>query len=243
MTYVHLDIETLPALWMTPDQRLRYAYAKVPSNYKKPASIAKWLKDNADEAWRRTSFDPMLGELWMVGWAVDDAEPFIADLRETPDQLGLFASACACRGQVVFVGKSVRSFDLPWLAQYALREGRLNLTSRLLDVLSYPYDKRVQDVGEMWPTKRGSKYAPSLDPMAQWLGVGGKLEGMHGSKVYDAYLAGEGEKVARYCAQDIISTRECWRVLRGDRCPGGTRPAPDLPEIPAEVLDAYGRGQ
>ena len=255
-TRLHLDIETLPALWLTPEQRLAYAYKKVPGNIKKPETKAKWLHANADEAWRKTSFDPMLGQLWLIGVAINDADPIVlgpqnADPSATQDDwtrwtvqslhaLEKSLMGIGGRATTVLVGKSIRDFDLPWLAVLAVHHGVERLAGHLFEVLAYPYDKRIEDIGEMWPTKKG-KFAPRLDPMAQWLGVGGKLEGMQGSKVYDAYLAGEGERVAAYCAQDIVSTRECWRVLRGDRCPGGTRPVPELPEIPPEVLDAYGR--
>jgi 3'-5' exonuclease len=236
MTYLHIDIETLPALHMTTEERQRYAYASVPKTYKKPESIAKWIRENTEEQWRRTSLDPMHGLTWMVGVAVNDLSPdvLIGDvsapskvLRSLNEYIG---AVHVKHGNVTWVGKSLRHFDLPWLAKQALLYDVDELAQTLLDVLAYPYDKRVKDVSELWP---GNKRL-SLDPMANWLGVGGKTDGMHGSKVYDAYVAGDGPKVAEYCAQDVRSTRDCWKRLTGRLRGQGVRPEP--PAIPADIL-------
>lgn len=234
-TYLHIDIETLPALYMTPAERQAYAYAHVPKTYKKPESIAKWVDANTDEQWRRTSLDPLYGITWMVGVAVNDRDPeiLIGDpydpskvLHDLSEYVGMVYDQ---HGEPTWVGKSCRRFDLPWLAQHALLYGCGPLSATLLNVLAYPYDKRVQDVGEMWPSQKRL----SLDPMAGWLGVGGKSDGMHGSKVYDAYLAGETQKVAEYCLQDVRSTRDVWRRLTGALDGRGVRPA--LEPVPADI--------
>ena len=231
-THLHIDIETLPALHWTPEERLRYAYSKVPKTYSKPASIAKWLGENAEEQWRRTALDPAHGQIWYIGCAVDDSEPII-EYKMTG--LAMLEEHIRHIREPVWVGKSIRAFDLPWLAQHALLEGYSEIAAHLVGLLAYPYDKRVQDVSELWPTGPGRKFAPSLDPMAAWLGLPGKLDGMHGSKVYDAYLEDRGDEVAAYCAQDIRSTRMCWRVLRGDVAAAGGVRTVDFPELPEEV--------
>jgi hypothetical protein len=61
---------------------------------------------------------------------------------------------------------------------------------------------------------------------------------MHGSKVYDAYLAGETQKVAEYCIQDVRSTRDVWRRLTGALDGRGVRPKPaPIPEHIAALLE------
>ena len=47
--------------------------------------------------------------------------------------------------------------------------------------------------------------AAPLDEIAQMLGLPGKL-GMHGSKVWDAYLGGEIERIRNYCETDTLNT-------------------------------------
>ena len=239
-TYLHIDIETLPALYMTPAERQAYAYAHVPKTYKKPESIAKWVRDNTEEQWRRTSLDPLYGITWMVGVAVNGHDPEV--LIGDPDDPGKVLHALSeyvgmvyeRHGAPTWVGKSCRRFDLPWLAQHALLYGCGSLSATLMDVLAYPYDKRVEDVSELWPSQKRL----SLDPMAGWLGVGGKSEGMHGSKVYDAYLAGDTQKVAEYCIQDVRSTRDVWRRLTGALDGRGVRPKPaPIPEHIAALLE------
>jgi len=233
-TYLHIDIETLPALHMSIEQRLAYAYASVPKTYKKPESIAKWVRENTEEQWRRTSLDPLHGITWMVGVAANDEDPsvFVGNPEDPAGLLDVFDAYCAGvydrSDSVVWVGKSLRRFDLPWLAQHALLYGRCSLARTLLDLLAYPYDKRIEDVSELWPGGR-----LSLDPMARWLGVDGKAEGMHGSQVYDAYLRGEVERVACYCAGDVDSTRNVWKRLTGRM--GGAGRRPELSPIPLEV--------
>lgn len=234
-----IDIETLPALGWGDEDKLRWAYRKVPKSYKKPESIAKWVQDNAEEQWRRTSFDPVHAVVWMVGLAVGDEAPFVLIAKDPAHDPG----ECL-RGLAEFfggldympraiVGKYHRKFDLPLLAVQAFLHGQHRLGCYLADVLSYPYDKRVQDVGERWP---GGPI--SLDPLARVLGVTGKPDGMDGSKVYDAYLAGREAEVAAYCGADVESARACWDVLTG-RYMGELRAPerPGVPEIPAAIRD------
>jgi DNA polymerase III epsilon subunit-like protein len=56
----------------------------------------------------------------------------------------------------------------------------------------------------------------SLDRLCRALGVSSpKAEGVDGSAVLDIWLAGEHERIARYCAADVRATRAVWEVMQG----------------------------
>ena len=240
-----LDLETLPALSMTAEDRQRYAYSKAPKDHPAPA---EWLAENTEEQWRRSALDLDRAVIWMVGYAWDDAHPRVL---VNPDPEGdpgwcvrefwaaVWSELQARAGRSIaypraIVGKYHRHFDLPMLARQAFRvgPGAEGLALWLTDVLSYPYDKRVCCPGERIPGK-----SLSLDPMAQLLGVSGKPDGMDGSRVYDYFLEGRVDEVAAYCAADVMSARACWDVLVGNTpAPGGV--LPPLPDVPADILEA-----
>lgn len=99
MTYLYLDIETIPA--QRPDvldeirngkqAELDAALAAVapPGNYKKQETIDEWMANEApkaraklqagfdaevDEAYRRTGLDGAYGQVCVIGYALDDGE-------------------------------------------------------------------------------------------------------------------------------------------------------------------------
>jgi hypothetical protein len=53
-----------------------------------------------------------------------------------------------------------------------------------------------------------------LADIAEFLGVGEKAEGLSGSEIYPAWLAGEHDRIRRYCAQDVELTRAIYRRCR-----------------------------
>lgn len=70
-----------------------------------------------------------------------------------------------------------------------------------------------------------SRGAAPLDEMAQILGLPGKL-GMHGSLVWDAYLAGEIGRIRDYCETDALNTFLIYlrfELLRGNLDDAGYR--------------------
>ena len=77
MTILYIDLETIPC--QISDVRQEYIdNIQAPGNYKKPESIAQWIKDHGEEEgdkeWRKTSFDGTYGQICVIGWALDDGE-------------------------------------------------------------------------------------------------------------------------------------------------------------------------
>ena len=51
-----------------------------------------------------------------------------------------------------------------------------------------------------------------MDEVSKILGLTGKPEGVDGSRVEEMVLAGQIEKVARYCESDVLNTYRVWLV-------------------------------
>lgn len=100
MTYLYIDIETIPAqrpdvleeIRASKQAELTAALAAIapPSNYKKAETIEEWWANEApkkkadlqaafesdvDDTYRKTSFDGAFGQVCVIGYAIDDGEP------------------------------------------------------------------------------------------------------------------------------------------------------------------------
>jgi Predicted 3'-5' exonuclease related to the exonuclease domain of PolB len=51
-----------------------------------------------------------------------------------------------------------------------------------------------------------------LDDVSKILGLGGKPEGIDGSRVEEMILSGQIEEVSRYCESDVMNTYRVWLV-------------------------------
>jgi len=71
----------------------------------------------------------------------------------------------------------------------------------------------IYDTQQEWCTWDYGAYI-TLDDLADVLGVGfGKTEGMHGSRVYDEYRAGNHERIAEYNLRDVELVRAIYYRL------------------------------
>ena len=121
-------------------------------------------------------------------------------------------------------------FDLPVLNYRALRHGIA--APRFWEVgeteTSFRYNNylsrfhwRHTDLMDVLAGFQPRGAAP-LDEIAQMLGLPGKL-GMHGSKVWEAFLAGQIERIRDYCETDTLNTYLIYlrfELLRGRLDPG-----------------------
>jgi len=59
-----------------------------------------------------------------------------------------------------------------------------------------------------------SNHSTSLHKLSVALGVNSpKDQGIDGSKVYDFFLAGKTEEIAKYCMRDVEATREVYKRI------------------------------
>lgn len=211
---IFLDIETCPA--QDPAIRAEFlANVKAPATYKKPESIAEWMKENAEAeaeaAWRKTSFDGAHGHICVIGFAVDNEEPLAmhwgSDWHSRESELlKLFYreidSICAERPneRPVFIGHNLIEFDLRFIFQRSVVLGVK--PSHHIPFSAKPWDDKVFDTMARWDGKNRA----SMDKLCKALGFDGKGD-IDGSKVWDYVRDGRIAEVAEYCRGDIDRTR------------------------------------
>ena len=207
---LYLDIETIPS----ESSESREEIAKgitAPGNYKKPESIKEWeetIKPGLiDEALAKTSFDGTYGRIVCIGYAIDDS-PGDTFCGQEKELLSAFFD-CLPLNSLQVVGHNIAGFDLRFLWQRAVINGVRPPASLLRVMKAKPWDESIIDTMLLWhPTQR-----ISLDKLCKALGVHSPKSEFDGSKVYAAYKAGEIQKIADYCKQDVIAVRECEKRL------------------------------
>lgn len=233
MTTIFIDIETTPnadgrALELfKADAEKEKAEVKAPGNYKDPEKIAEYIaakhaEIDADlhERVLKTSFDGALGNIAVVGVAIDDQAPlaFYEDSTEPhkheADVLAAFfdyvkkAYDPSRNTRPVFVGHNLSAFDLRFLFQRAVVLGIK--PPAILPFNVKPWDDTIFDTMTAWA---GFGNRIKLDKLAQALGLPGK-QGIDGSMVWPMIAAGRIKEVADYCANtDVFQTREIYKRL------------------------------
>jgi predicted PolB exonuclease-like 3'-5' exonuclease len=213
-----LDSETLPST----DERVRAKLAakiSAPKSMSKPDTIAKWEAEEkpllVDEAMRKTSLDGTYGSICVIAWAIDDGPVASIDTRDEwseRDMLAQFMSVingtCTSHARPMFIGHNI-AFDLRFLWQRCVVH-RVK-PSPWIPFNAKPWDSNVGDTMNIWNSDRERRI--SLDNLCNVLGVPTSKGELDGSKVADAWAAGQYQEVADYCRADIIATRECYRRM------------------------------
>ena len=219
MTILYIDLETIPC--QLPGVRQEYIdNIQAPGNYKKPESIAQWIKDHGEEEgdkeWRKTSFDGTYGQICVIGWALDDGtidsiscDPNHSEMTEMDLLKSFFATLDAqlirtdgLTGLPTWCAHNGTNFDFRFLWQRCVING-------VKPSVSIPYNAKpwgdVIDTLYLW--KGANKAGGSLDAICRAFGIPGKGD-MDGSKVWDAVKNGEIDKVAEYCRDDVDKLRQ-----------------------------------
>jgi hypothetical protein len=222
MKTVYLDIETIPG--QAPGIREDLAAGITPpGSMSKAETIAVWEKEKkpglVEEAWRRTSFDGALGQIVVIGFAIDGEKP--STIYREKDCTSLGAEAEVLREFFSTIGKwkaseavtaawcghNVVDFDLRFIWQRAVIHG-VN-PPFCIPFGAKPWGDRIFDTMVQWA---GAKNRVSLDKLCRVLGVAGKGselgDEIDGSKVWDFVKAGKIADVATYCAGDVARVQE-----------------------------------
>lgn len=220
MTTVVLDLETIPSQLPGIRDELT-GDIRPPGTMKKPESIAEWERESKpaaiEEAWLRTALDGGLGQVVVIGYAIDD-EPVqaivVRDLSPQAERDALvefwqrMSKLHNSAGQVpVVVGHNVLGFDIPFLR-------RRSIVHRARPAFWWPRSPKpwsdgVYDTMLQWAADRDRI---SLHRLSRILGMGGK-EGMTGADVWPAIQDGRIDDVAEYCRRDVEMTRDVWRRM------------------------------
>lgn len=231
-TRFYLDIETVPG----QSQAIKDAIMadlwresieiKAPGNYKDPEKIAEYISvektkllNSYDERYRKTALSGTLGEVLCIGWAFnDDPARHMIRTLETPER-GFMNDAWEAihedwsrhdhGGDTVWIGHNIRDFDIRFLFQRSVILGTPPGLTMPVDVgttTSLIFDTMTRWAG--W----GNRI--SLDKLCAALGIPGKAEdGIDGSMIYDLAMAGEYERIGRYCEYDVERARSIHRRM------------------------------
>lgn len=219
---IFIDIETIPA--QRPDvlEEIK-ASIKAPAVYKKPESIAEWMRTEGpaaiDEAYRKTGLDGAYGQVCVVGLALYDDAPvtiFEHDWQKpNAERAILEALSCQLTDWIApndafttcVIGHNVSAFDLRFLHQRSIVNGiRPHITlARAASAKPWEGDK-VFDTMVQWTGSASVRI--SLDKLCKALSIHTPKDGITGATVWDAVQAGRIDEVAAYCRKDVIATRE-----------------------------------
>lgn len=217
-----IDIETIPDQREGALERIRLGIT-APGQYKKPESIAEWLRDNGDteaeNQWRKTALDGGAGQIVCIGYAVED-EPVQVISRQLHESEGVMlvnfnqaiSEALQDRNetshQITYIGHNVLGFDLPFLYKRFVIN-RIRPRARLYQNARHGGDN-LFDTMQAW-AGYGSRI--SLDNLCSALGIPSPKEGIDGSQVWDYVQAGKISEVAEYCKRDVEAVRTIHRRL------------------------------
>lgn len=217
---ITLDIETCPS--QSPELKAEFlANVKAPTQFKKPESIAEWMKENAEAeaeaAWRKTSFDGAFGHVCVIGLALDDNPPIAIysdnwhadEAKVLRTAFEWINGACSAQPNVrpTFVGHNLVEFDLRFLFQRAVVLGVK--PSRFIPFSAKPWDDSVFDTMARWA---GVKDRVKLDKLAKAFGLDGK-DDIDGSMVWDYVRDGRIAEIAEYCKHDVDLARAIYRRM------------------------------
>ena len=224
---LYLDIETLP----TTDKAVIDALAETitaPGQYKKPESIAEWLKENKEQAVKdlvaKTSFDALYGSIACICYAFDDGEVFGVDCNSSNGESYMFEHFYTHIYDVTGVphnagmeylplticGHNVAGFDLPFLKQRSIILEITPIDQMRKAMSAKKWDTScIADTMLMWsdePQKR-----VSMDKLCKAFGLEGKGD-FDGSMVADTWPI-DPNKVIEYCKDDVRRTREIYKRI------------------------------
>ena len=218
MTLMYLDIESVASTDAS------VVSVKCPGNIKKPESIAKWEAEDRPQAildaLANTVFDGTYGKIVCIGYALDDG-PVSASCCDDEEKLiwDLFSEISTATLippfnhvlDLTVCGHNVAWFDLPFLRKRAMIHN-IKPPRALRDVFAAkPWSESIADTMRMWDSDPSKRI--KLDALCKVLGIPTPKGDMDGSKVGEAFAAGEYSKIATYCAADVEATRACYKRM------------------------------
>lgn len=216
MDNIFLDIETIPSQepWV---REYVSETVKPPAQMKKAETIQKWIeeeKENAVEAaLDKTVFEGATNHIVAISIARNDMPVcswFISDVKDEAQMLEKFYFSIGALGQYGrrFVGHNIINFDLRVIKQRSMVLGVKPCAGMPFN--EKPWSEVIFDTMIRWDAKNYVK----MDLLARAFGFDGKGE-MDGSKVYEAWKAGEFQKISDYCADDVELTRKIYNRMKG----------------------------
>jgi predicted PolB exonuclease-like 3'-5' exonuclease len=189
------DLETIPSATMPKIEDI-----KVPATYKNVDSIAKYQCDNQVEVYKKQALDSMQGRIICIGYAYNGIVSVIS-LEDEKETLELFYYRVKEIFDDImetphFVGWNVSGFDLIWLYRKSIQYNLPELRALI------PKDNKNLYTDLMLKWAGGYKDFVSQSKVAKFLGIPHD-DSFSGSDVYDAWQAGDIDKIKNHCDDDI----------------------------------------
>lgn len=202
MKKMFFDIETIPV----HGPKVELVKRIWEENKKKFADRPKKEESNFETFFRNTSFQGEFGRIICIGYAIDDEELHCL-VGEEKEILRKFWDIA--KDATLFVGHNIMEFDFRFIYKRSVILGVR--PSRDLSFARYRSEP-IFDTMKEWE-KWGSS-GVSLHRLSLALDLTSpKEEGIDGSKVYDYYLAGKVDDIAKYCMRDVGATREIYKRM------------------------------
>jgi DNA polymerase elongation subunit (family B) len=207
MKTLYLDIETIPADEKFKDE-LRLGAGLSRSKRRELVQRGQPLTDAEIEAlYRETALSGEFGRILCIGYRLDPVDKATQVL--TGDEADMLRKFWELASEAdLFVGHNVIYFDLRYIYKRSIIH-RIK-PSREIPTIRYR-NEPVYDTMMAW--NRWSGELISLDKLARALGLPSSKQELSGEKVYDAYLAGDVDRIYEYCKGDVDLTRQVHRRL------------------------------
>jgi hypothetical protein len=213
-----LDIETVPT---AGGMAVPYNEADnpPPANYAKPEAIAghheKGRIAYAAKRAKECSVNPRLGRVLCIGLTTVEHGPqmfYATAPDEEEDILREFWRAASIDAKPLVTWNG--SWDLRFLVVRSLRN-RIAIPFKVAPYFKrYTTDPHFDCKAVLMQDWNFRGVGEGLDEWATFFGIEGKTDGMGGSAVYPAFLAGEHDKIKQYCAQDVATTAAIYNLMR-----------------------------
>jgi hypothetical protein len=209
VTILYIDTETCPP---HRPEVLAWMAAKALHDGK---SVADGLKSVRD-----ASLSPVLGELAVVSFAIDDNDPitFVRDMESPTGERDLVRRVCQ---ELVDIYDEARVHRI--VAHNAAFDRTMLRTRAMVHGARLPYQVHALNLkpweSPWWCTmdalKADYRGGASLDAACVAFGVPLLKGDIDGSKVWDAIVAGRIAEVAAYCADDVRRVRAVYQRIMG----------------------------
>jgi len=216
---VFFDIETVQVpqndpLWLRLSARIQ----------RLPGESEEDFEERLGNIHRKTTLNPALGRVWMIGYAVNKGEPKVllgdGSLGEEKRIVSEFLGFLKDTPRFWLAGHNILGFDIPFLQVRALHHGLGREAAVLGRVTEKPWERRAIDTMKLWPRTSNDRSAwreglsglGKLSTICHVLGIP-LQEGVMGETIYDAFKAGDTGGAVKHVREDIEQIREVFRRL------------------------------
>ena len=184
---------------------------KAPANYKDEAKIAAYKEENLDKTWRSNALDRYKSDIIaisIVNKSENISECFVGDEKDIILKVNNLVKGAKNSTYCHWMHFNGDAFDLPKLAVAALKHGASDLYR---SIPKKKFDDRSIDIMRLFcfTDYRGSV---SLKTLLSYFGLQEKEEGLDGSKVHDAWLNKEYDRIAKYCLGDAEKLFDLYNI-------------------------------